>query len=222
MTRSGDTEMIDITEKEQQEIFSEIEKQISVALKSVRINNIIWSKYRAANERTLSNVSVLNEFISKLYSSLRLEKNWKEEISILDDNLNEKLTKILRKIRGGLEKKSVKPNRRLVYSLQIEDYNYCGVVLDKNIKIIKDIISCYESRGGEIIVDDLSESLRYKIYSKFDNWEVKNLNLEALVLKYAKTISRDDSVTLEELSEFLEEIIPSHRESCSSSCWVEI
>lgn len=213
--------MIDITEKEQKEIFSEIEKQISTALKSVRINNIIWSKYRAANERTLSNVNVLNEFISKLYSSLRLEKNWKEEISVLDDDLNEKLTKILRKIRSGLEKKSVKPNRRLVYSLQIEDYNYCGVILDKNIKIIKDIFSCYESRG-EIIVDDLSESLRYKIYSKFDNWEVKNLNLEALVLKYAKTISKDDSVTLEEWSEFLEEIIPSHRESCSSSCWVEI
>jgi hypothetical protein len=214
--------MIDVTEKEQQEIFSEIEKQISIALKSVRINNIIWSKYRAANERTLSNVNVLNEFISKLYSSLRLEKNWKEEISVLDDDLNEKLTKILRKIRGGLEKKSVKPNRRLVYSLQIEDYNYCGVVLDKNIKIIKDIISCYESRGCEIVGDDLSESLRNKIYSKFDNWEVKNLNLEALVLKYAKNISKDDSVTLEEWSEFLEEIIPSHRESCSSSCWVEI
>ena len=214
--------MIDITEKEQKEIFSEIEKQISIALKSVRINNIIWSKYRAANERTLSNVNVLNEFISKLYSSLRLEKNWKEEISVLDDDLNEKLTKILRKIRGGLEKKSVKPNRRLVYSLQIEDYNYCGVILDKNIKIIKDIISCYESRGCEIIGDDLSESLRCKIYSKFDNWEVKNLNLEALVIKYAKILSKDDSVTLEEWSEFLEEIIPSHRESCSSSCWVEI
>lgn len=214
--------MIDITEKEQKEIFSEIEKQISTALKSVRINNIIWSKYRAANERTLSNVNVLNEFISKLYSSLRLEKNWKEEISVLDDDLNEKLTKILRKIRSGLEKKSVKPNRRLVYSLQIEDYNYCGVVLDKNIKIIKDIFSCYESRGCEIIVDDLSESLRYKIYSKFDNWAVKNLNLEALVIKYAKILSKDDSVTLEEWSEFLEEIIPSHRESCSSSCWVEI
>jgi hypothetical protein len=214
--------MIDITEKEQKEIFSEIEKQISIALKSVRINNILWSKYRAANERTLSNVNVLNEFISKLYSSLRLEKNWKEEISVLDDDLNEKLTKILRKIRGGLEKKSVKPNRRLVYSLQIEDYNYCGVILDKNIKIIKDIISCYESRGCEIIGDDLSESLRCKIYSKFDNWEVKNLNLEALVIKYAKILSKDDSVTLEEWSEFLEEIIPSHRESCSSSCWVEI
>jgi hypothetical protein len=214
--------MIDITEKEQQEIFSEIEKQISIALKSVRINNIIWSKYRAANERTLSNVNVLNEFISKLYSSLRLEKNWKEEISILDDDLNEKLTKILRKIRSGLEKKSVKTNRRLVYSLQIEDYNYCGVIIDKNIKIIKDIISCYESRGCEIIGDDLSESLRYKIYSKFDNLEVKNLNLEALVIKYAKILSKDDSVTLEEWSEFLEEIIPSHRESCSSSCWVEI
>ena len=214
--------MIDVTEKEQQEIFSEIEKQISVALKSVRINNIIWSKYRAANERILSNVNVLNEFISKLYSSLRLEKNWKEEISVLDDDLNEKLTKILRKIRGGLEKKSVKPNRRLVYSLQIEDYNYCGVILDKNIKIIKDIISCYESRGCEIVGDDLSESLRNKIYSKFDNWEVKNLNLEALVIKYAKILSKDDSVTLEEWSEFVEEIIPSYRGSCSSSCWVEI
>ena len=109
-----------------------------------------------------------------------------------------------------------------MYSLQIEDYNYCGVILDKNIKIIKDIISCYESRGCEIIGDDLSESLRCKIYSKFDNWEVKNLNLEALVIKYAKILSKDDSVTLEEWSEFLEEIIPSHRESCSSSCWVEI
>lgn len=211
--------MIDITEPEKEEILSEIRKQINVALKSVRFKDVILSKYYAANEKTLNNVEVLNGFMNKLYSSLGLQKDFKEEISILDDDLNDKLTKILRKIRSGLEKKSAKPNRLLVYSLQIEDNNHCGAVLDKNIEIIEDILAHYESRGGEI-GDDCSQSLNDKMEKTVAS--VFKLDRRDLIMEYAKILSEDDSVTLEEWSEFLEEIIPYDRESCSSSCWVQV
>lgn len=219
--------MIDITEPEKEEILSEIRKQINVALKSVRFKDVILSKYYAANEKTLNNVEVLNGFMNKLYSSLGLQKDFKENLSILDDDLNDKLTKILRKIRSGLEKKSAKPHRLLVYSLQIEDNNHCGAVLDKNIEIIEDILAHHESRGGEI-GENLSQAFDDKIdltvanSGKYTPDEVKNLSSEELIMEYAKILSEDDSVTLEEWSEFLEKIIPDDRGSCSSSCWVQV
>ena len=210
-----------ITETEKEELLSKISERINSALKSVSVGEIIWSKYRKANEKALDNVDVLNGFLRKLYSSLGLEHDFEEQIFLLDDNLNDKLDKILRKVRSGLEKTPTKPNRRLVYSIQIDDNNHCGVVLDKSMEIIEDIMAHYDSRGVEV-GEDLGQSLREKINSAAADWEVKDLDSTALVLEYAKMLSEDDSVTLEEWSEFLEEIIPSHRESCSSSCWVEI
>lgn len=216
-----------ITEQEQQEIVSEIINQIESNLKSTRISDILWSKYRAVNEKALDNVEILNDFLGKLYSSLGLKHDWQEEITVLDDDLNDKLSKILRKIRGGLEKKTSKPNRRLVYSIQIEDNNHCGVVLDKNVEIVEDIIAHYNSMGGEI-GEDLSQSLNDKIdrtvanSGKYTLDEVKGLVADDIIMEYAKLLSEDDSVTLEEWSEFLEEILPCDRESCSSSCWVNI
>ena len=210
-----------ITETEKEALLSKISEHINSALKSVSVGEIIWSKYRKANEKALDNVDVLNGFLRKLYSSLGLEHDFEEQIFLLDDNLNDKLDKILRKVRSGLEKTPTKPNRRLVYSIQIDDNNHCGVVLDKSMEIIEDIMAHYDSRGVEV-GEDLGQSLREKINSAAADWEVKDLDSTALVLEYAKMLSEDDSVTLEEWSEFLEEIIPSHRESCSSSCWVEI
>lgn len=216
-----------ITEQEQQELFSEILKHIDSKLKSVRVSEIIWDKYRAANAKAQDNIETLNNFLGKLYSSLGLEHDFEEQIFLLDDNLNDKLTKILRKVRSGLEKKSAKPNRRLVYSIQIDDNNHCGVVLDKNIEIIEDIIAHYDASGGEI-GEDLSQSLDDKIDStvanskKYTLDEVKTLSSEERIMEYAKLLSEDDSITLEEWSEFLEEIIPGDRMSCCSSCWVNI
>ena len=210
-----------ITETEKEELLSKISERINSALKSVSVGEIIWSKYRKANEKALDNVDVLNGFLRKLYSSLGLEHDFEEQIFLLDDNLNDKLAKILKKVRSGLETPSTKPNRRLVYSIQIEDNNHCGVVLDKSMEIIEDIMAHYDSRGVEV-GEDLGQSLREKINSAAADWEVKDLDSTALVLEYAKMLSEDDSVTLEEWSEFLEEIIPSDRMSCCSSCWVSI
>ena len=210
-----------ITETEKEELLSKISERINSALKSVSVGEIIWSKYRKANEKALDNVDVLNGFLGKLYSSLGLEHDFEEQIFLLDDNLNDKLDKILRKVRSGLEKTPTKPNRRLVYSIQIDDNNHCRVVLDKSMEIIEDIMAHYDSRGVEV-GEDLGQSLREKINSAAADWEVKDLDSTALVLEYAKMLSEDDSVTLEEWSEFLEEIIPSDRMSCCSSCWVSI
>ena len=210
-----------ITETEKEALLSKISEHINSALKSVSVGEIIWSKYRKANEKALDNVDVLNGFLRKLYSSLGLEHDFEEQIFLLDDNLNDKLDKILRKVRSGLEKTPTKPNRRLVYSIQIDDNNHCGVVLDKSMEIIEDIMAHYDSRGVEV-GEDLGQSLREKINSAAADWEVKDLDSTALVLEYAKMLSEDDSITLEEWSEFLEEIIPSDRMSCCSSCWVSI
>jgi len=216
-----------ITETEKEALLSKISEHINSALKSVSVGEIIWDKYRKANEKALDNVDVLNGFLRKLYSSLGLEHDFEEQIFLLDDNLNDKLAKILRKVRSGLEKTPTKPNRRLAYSIQIEDHNHCGVVLDKNIEIIEDIIAHHDSRGGEI-GENLSQSLDDKIDStvanskKYTLDEVKGLPAEEIIMEYAKILSEDDSVTLEEWSEFLEEIIPSDRMSCCSSCWVSI
>ena len=211
-----------ITEQEQQELFSEILKHIDSKLKSVRVSEIIWDKYRATNAKTQDNVETLNDFLGKLYSSLGLEHDFEEQIFLLDDNLNDKLTKILRKIRSGLEKKSAKPNRRLAYSIQIDDNNHCGVVLDKNMEIIEDIIAHYDARGGKIVYD-ISRSFIEKIdFELAVSNKLDGLKGDERIMEYAKTLSEDDSVTLEEWSEFLEEIIPSDRMSCCSSCWVSI
>lgn len=81
--------------------------------------------------------------------------------------------------------------------------------------------------GGEI-GEDLSQSLNDKIdrtvanSGKYTLDEVKGLVADDIIMEYAKLLSEDDSVTLEEWSEFLEEILPCDRESCSSSCWVNI